>query len=425
MHTSRFKSDLQRLYATIGSMFGLLKNKNKRIYMDHASGTACSKSVFTEMKPFFIENSYNPGGIYKEAVHVRQFIESSRSSVAAILKSRPEEITFVDGATEANNIAIIGTIRAWKKNNPDIIPHVVTTTIEHTAVLETCKALEHEGVLVTYLGVNEQGLINLRELKESLRENTVIVSVGYVNGEIGTIQDIRAMMKTIRHYRKTQSSVYPYMHTDAVQAVNYVNEISLPRLGVDLMTINASKIYGPKKIAVLFIKSNIVIDPIIYGGNQEKGMRSGTENVPYIVGMAKSLQETRVLQTYESRRLSILQKDIETRLRELFPKSILNSNAENKIPNIVNITFPNISHEEIVIRLDARGIMASVKSACKAGEDGDSHVIKTVARGDRDTGSIRFSFGRTTTQKDINHMLNQLKEIVTNMNEVYEKYYIK
>jgi cysteine desulfurase len=403
-------------------MFGLKKTINKRVYMDHASGTACSEKVFTEMKPFFMDNFYNPGGIYAEALKARQIIEESRGTVADILKSRPEEIIFVDGATEANNMAIIGSVRVWQKKNPNKRPHVITTVIEHAAVLEACKYLERESVDVTYLDVDASGIISLKELKASLTENTVLISVGYVNGEIGTIIDVRAIMKTIRNYRKVNSTFYPYVHSDAVQAINYVHEIGVPQLGIDLMTINASKIYGPKKIAVLYIRNKVKINSIVFGGNQESGLRSGTENVPYIVGFAAALRETRTLQKSEYERLSFLQKYAEEKIINIFPGLRINSRAANKIPNIINITFPNISHEEVIIRLDAKGIMASVKSACKAGEDGDSHVIRSITEDDLETGSIRFSFGRLTTKEDIDFMIKQLKKIIEEMNHVYKKY---
>ena len=402
----------------------MLSNKQKRIYCDHASGTPVDREVLNIMKPYFIEHFHNPGSIYKEGVEVSTIINQSRIQVAHILKARPEEIIFVDGATEANNIAIFGLVKKWRTEHPGKVPHIITTQIEHASVLETCYALEEEGAVVTYLSVNKDGYINQKELKDVLTENTVVVSIGYVNGEIGTIQDIKEIMKIIRHYRKYNKSQYPYMHTDAVQAVNYIDEIGTPQLGIDLMTLNASKIYGPKKIAILFIKTGVNINPILFGGNQEKGLRSGTENVPYIVGMAGSLILARKLQASESLRLRKLQKYTQECLRKLFPKLIINAEAADIIPNIVNISFPKLSHEEIVIRLDAKGIMSSVKSACKAGEDGDSHVIKAIRKGDN-TGSIRFSFGRLTTKKDIDYLLRVLKDIVEAMNKTQKDYYLQ
>lgn len=395
----------------------------KRIYLDYASGTACDQDVFNAMVPYFTDQAFNPGGMYRESVQVQNIIMESRIVVAGIIKSQASEIYFVDGATEANNIAIIGVVNEWKKNNPDKIPHIITTEIEHAAVLETCKYLESNGVEVSYLSVDTVGEISIKELKESLQENTVLISIGYVNGEIGTIQDIRAVMKTIRHYRKHNNSYYPYVHTDAVQATNYVENLGVPQLGVDLMTINGSKIYGPKKIAALYIKKNTPIQPIIFGGNQEQGIRSGTENVPYIVGFTEALQKTRIMQSDESSRLKKLQHFLESEIKNYDENIILNSSSENKNPNIINITVPDLSHEEIVIRLDAAGFMCSVKSACKAGEDGDSHVIRAIAKGnrpDRSTGSLRISLGREITKGHLEKFMKSFIKIVDGMKETYK-----
>lgn len=405
-------------------MSDMNSHTQSRIYLDHASATACSDTVVESMLPFFSNQYVNPGGLYREAVDVGQHINKSRLIISEGIGARPNEIYFTDGATESNNLAIIGTIRSWQKQNPTKTAHVITTVVEHAAVLEAVRFLEKDGVLVTYLDVNEHGQISLKELKKEIQENTVVVSIGYVNGEIGTISDIRSIMKTIRHARKTNNkSRYPYMHTDAVQAVNYVDNINVLKLGVDLLTFNASKIYGPKKIATLFVKTGVSIDSILYGGGQERGLRSGTENVPYIVGFAKAFAETRSLQDSEIARLVDLQKYLEHSITEYDSEIILNSAAESKIPNIVNISIPNLSHEEIVIRLDAVGFMCSVKSACKAGEEGDSHVIKAL-RADT-TGSLRISLGRDTTHSDCVEFMKSFITIVDTMKDTYEKYYKK
>jgi cysteine desulfurase len=402
----------------------------KRIYLDHASGTPCSKKVIHAMNPYFTDIAFNPGGMYKESVIIKKALSAARNTIADILKAQSKEIYFVDGATEANNIAIVGTIDVWKKNNPNKKPHMITTVIEHAAVLETARHLDQEDVLITYLDVDSCGNISLKQLKESLTPNTVIVSIGYVNGEIGTIQDIRSIMKTVRHYRKNKkqekianeiSDSYPYVHTDAVQAVNYVETLGVPQLGVDLMTINGSKIYGPKKIAALYVKNSVKINSLIHGGNQENGLRSGTENVPYIIGFAQALFETRDRYTLEVSRLTLLQEFLHHEIINYDNKIIINSSAENKIPNIVNISVPDISHEEIVIRLDAAGFMCSVKSACKIGEDGDSHVITSLR--DNITGSLRISLGRETCKKDLKRFMKSFIKIIDNMKDVHKKYY--
>jgi cysteine desulfurase len=397
----------------------MFKRGKKQIYLDNASSTPCSHSVVKKMLPYFSDIFYNPSGIYTQALQVQKTISENRSVVAKILKVQPEEIYFVDGATEGNNMILIGIIREWKKNNPLKQPHIITSCIDHAAVIETCKYLEKEKVSVTYLGVDAQGYISLKELKESITRNTVLISVGYVNGEIGTIQDIKGIIKIIRHFRKHHNSLFPYVHTDAVQAINYVDEIGIPQLGLDAMTFNASKIYGPKKIAVLFVRKNMRLEPLLFGGNQERGLRSGTENVPYIIGLTQAFVETRYIQKTESKRLAILQKKLQEAIAHYDNQIIFNSCAELKISNIINITIPNLSHEEIVIRLDFAGFMCSVKSACKTGEDGDSHVIKALRN--TNTGSLRISLGRDTTKKDLDGFMQSFIEIVEGMKLTYEK----
>ena len=396
--------------------------RKKSIYLDYASGTPLDREVFLSMKPYFKKKFHNPGALYKEGIVAQKAIEISREHVSDALGSHKQEIFFVDGGTEANNLALIGTIRAWQKQFPEKVAHIITSEIEHVSVIQTCKFLEKEGVLVDYLKVNEQGSIFIQDLKQSITENTVIISIAYVNGEIGVIQDLRGIMKTIRYIRKKNKNVYPYMHTDAVQAVNYISTIGVCQLGIDLMTISGSKIYGPKKIAVLFIKKGTLICSVTYGGNQEYGIRSGTENVPYIVGMASSLVKSRNLQKTENARLGILREYMFRQLHHCFDDLIINAEVGECVPNIVNISFKNLSHEEIVLRLDAKGVMCSVKSACKSGEDGDSHVIRAIRADGENTGSVRFSFGRLTQRRDIDYVITTLKNIFETMDEVRKKY---
>ncbi len=398
------------------------KHQKKEIFLDYASGTPIDSEVFSAMKPYFTDVFYNPSAIYSGGVVVRERLYEARKKVADVLKARPQEIIFTDGGTEANNLAIFGVVSAWQEQNPTTTPHVITSLIEHSSVLEACKSLEHNGCEVSYISVDEQGRVNLQELKESIKENTVLVSVGYVNGEIGVIQDVKAIAKTVRHYRKHHDSIYPYFHTDAVQAVNYL-PVTVPQLGIDLMTINGSKIYGPKKIAILYVKTGTDIKPMIVGGDQEMNMRAGTENIPYIVGMEAALEKTSALLESENERLTAIQSQTIKLIKEQIPNAIINGEESDRIPNIINISIPKLSSEEIVLRLDAKGIKASVKSACKSGEDGDSHVIQAIATGNRPTSSIRLSMGRNTSQKEMNKVIQSLAEIVQNMTETYEKYY--
>jgi cysteine desulfurase len=281
--------------------------------------------------------------------------------------------------------------------------------------------LEEKGFAdISYLPVDENGILNIKELKKAIQENTILVSVAYVNGEIGVVQNIREIAKSIRHYRKHNKSIFPYFHTDAVQAVNYF-DLNVQKLGVDFMTINASKIYGPKKIGALYKKANIEIDAIITGGSQEFGLRAGTENVPYIVGFAEAVKVTQKIKEKESERLAKLSLFMEKLLKEKMSLDfVINGDGSERAPHIINISIPELSSEEIVLRLDAVGIKVSVKSACKSGEYGDSHVIRAL-RSDN-TQSIRFSFGRATTKKDIEYVVEQLVKITDSMQKTFEEY---
>lgn len=391
-----------------------------RIYLDYAATTPLDPEVFESMKPYFTGEFYNPSGVYEGAVRVKDKLEEAREKIARAVSARSQEIVFYDGGTEANNQALVGAINAWKTKNPTKKPHIITSTIEHSSVLEFCKHLEvTKQCDVDYISVNKSGVANLKELKKFINENTVIISIGYANGEVGVIQDIKEVAKIARHYRKHHQTSYPYVHTDAAQATQFCN-INVLQLGVDMMTITGSKIYGPKKIAALFIKTGVELQPLLYGGEQEQTLRPGTENIPYIIGLAQALTKARNLSEEESARIAYLRDFFIKKLRN-DSSIIINSNHEGVeyLPNIVNITVPDLSSEEIVIRFDAKGIDCSMKSACKSDADGDSHVIVAMRAEDAPnkdyTGSIRFSFGRGTTQQQLETTIHELTSIISSM----------
>ena len=264
-----------------------MSTNDSYIFLDYASTTPLEPSVREIMLPYFVENFYNPNALYSKSLEVRKVIENCREKIAVQLFARPSEIYFIDGGTEANNLAIIGTLKKWQADFPQKKANIITTPIEHASVLEAC---ENSGAEVRYLEVNEQGIIDTKKIRELLDENTCMVSIGMGNNEIGVLQDITAIAKEIRHFRKhSGAKIYPLFHTDAVQTVHYIT-LDTRSLGVDMITIAASKFYGPKKIACLYIKSGIQILPILKGGDQERGLRAGTENVPAIIGMAHALE---------------------------------------------------------------------------------------------------------------------------------------
>lgn len=384
-----------------------------KIYMDHAATTPVDREVFLAMRPYFSKNFYNAGSIYRGGVEAKSAIENSRAKIASILGVRPQEVIFTEGATEANNLIILGLVKAWFRDGSEKKPHIITTEIEHPSVLEVCKHLEETGVAeISYLQVDEKGLVSVSDLKKLIKPETILISVIYANNEIGAIQPIREIAKTIRFWRKTNNIEYPYFHTDAVQAVNYL-DIKVEKLGVNMMTINASKIYGPKMIGALYKKENISISPILYGGSQEFGLRPGTENVTGCVGFAKAIEITTNLKEREVKRLEELQKYFFQELKNAIPDLYINGGLENRIPNNINISIPRISGEELILRLDVLGIQASTQSACKSDNSQQSHVIKALYKNKSNNDAvIRFTMGRGTRKKDVDETVESLRIIL-------------
>ncbi len=370
--------------------------KIRKIYLDSASSA--------------LEDSANPSAIHELGVTEKSKLENARKSVARILDGRPSEIIFTSGATESNNLAILGISRG----------HIVTTNIEHASVLETCK---HKGD-VTFVEVEANGIVDPKKIKKALRPNTILVSVMYANNEIGTIQPIREIAKEIRHYNKTNQKTKQkiFFHTDATQAVNYL-PIQVPQLGVDMLSFNAAKIYGPKGVGALYVKKGTPVSKIMFGGDQEAGLRPGTENVAGVVALAEALQETEKIKNKEVVRLTKLRDYFINELRENSSSAslIVNGDLENRLPNNVNITVPKIPSDLLVIELSARGVMSSSKSACKAGDGKASYVIEAINPNLSETdGSLRFSLGRQTTKKDIDYTVKALSEILKKLKKWYD-----
>lgn len=398
----------------------------KNIYLDYAGATPINKKVAQKMA--FCEKRFfaNPSAIYEDGVKVREIIEKSREKIAKEINAHSDEIIFTGSGTESDALAIIGIIKNEK--NEYIIPHIVTTKIEHPAILENCKMLEERGEAeVTYLSVDENGIVNLEELRDSLKENTILVSVMYANNEIGTIEPIEEIAKIIRHFRKIKKSgeekegIFPLFHTDASQAMNYLYTENIEKLGVDLMTFNSSKIYGPKGIGVLYKKRGVNLVPLYKGGGQEFGFRSGTENVALIAGVSEALCITNQIKKRESERLTKIRDYGITKLLSLGDNSshkvILNGSKQNRLPNNINISISKISSELLVVELGARGIFVSEKSACKSDDENSSYVIKAIRkicpRGeDKMEGSLRISLGRDTKMGDMDTLYRELKYIL-------------
>ena len=390
--------------------------KNKRIYLDNASATPIDPQVIKKMYGVLSGTFGNPSGLHQEGVEAVNSIEKSRERVASLIGALPDEIIFTSGGTEGDNLAIRGAVASALSTNKFSAknkPHIITTAIEHAAVLETCRALEAAGIVdVTYVGVNANGIVDPKEIKKALTDRTMLVSVMYANNEIGTIQPIKEIAKEIRHFKKNKNSNFPLFHTDAVQATNHL-DIFTPRLGVDLMTLNGSKIYGPKGIGALYVKRGTAIMPMMTGGDQERGLRAGTESAPLIAGFAEALLIARDEQQKESRRLAKLRDAFVKDLTTKIPNTVLNGDATIRLPNNVNVTIGGVESELLVIYLDAAGIAGSAKSACKATDPSPSHVLAAIGHdANAKEGSIRFSLGRQTTSADLKKVIVELKKIL-------------
>lgn len=392
--------------------------KQKRIYLDYAA-SAPELSEVTRMTrkvggSFFA----NPSSLHKDGVASAKALADARKKIADTLTMHADEIIFLGSGTESDNLAILGVVRATLNANKT--PHVITTVIEHPAVLEACRALEIEGVSVTYLPVSSDGLVDPKNVRDALREETVLVSIAYANNEIGTIQPIKEIAKMLRHFRKSKSSSvyslptthYPLLHTDACQAAAYL-DCCPDRLGVDLLTLNGTKLGGPRGTGILFVRRNTPLSPVVFGGGQEAGFRSGTENVVGAVGLAIAFESAQKIREKESARLMTLRDFFIDSLIKQFPNARINGDLKNRLPNNVHVSFPNISSELLVIELDALGISASAGSACSSTKDAGSHVLKALYGSDDEKkyGSVRFSLGRATNKKDILTTLRALEAI--------------
>lgn len=374
------------------------------IYLDYAAATPIDEQVLAAMQPYFTDNSYNPSASYNAAIEVRQALETARTKVAHWLGARPAEIVFTAGGTEANNLATHGIMRRFPKGN------VVVSTIEHESVLAPASRYDCRQVAVM-----ADGRIDLKSLQEKVDDQTVLVSVMYANNEIGTVQPIREvarLLEEIRKQRRAAKNNMPlYFHTDACQAANYL-DLHVARLGVDLMTLNGGKIYGPKQSGGLYVKAGIELEPLVDGGGQERGLRSGTENVAGAVGFATALELAQTARHDETTRLQALQKQFFKQLEAAIPKIIINGSLKYRLPNNVHVTIPGQDNERLLIQLDEAGIMAAAGSACSASDQESSHVLHALGLDDAAArASLRFTMGHNTTA-DFEHTIKTLQALL-------------
>lgn len=377
----------------------------KTIYLDHAAAAPLDPSVLSAMLPYFTDRFYNPSAVYSAAQTVAKDLRDARARVAACIGARPIEITFTAGGTEANNLAISGVLRAYPGS------HAIASAIEHDSVLETVKQYDH-----TLASVTEQGIVDIQALAGVIRDDTVLISIMYANNEIGTVQplhDVAALADRVSSARRAQGNTLPlYLHSDAAQAGNYL-DIHASRLGVDLMTLNGGKIYGPKQSGVLYVKRGVRLQPLVYGGGQEHNLRSGTENVAGAIGFAAALARAQAMKNDEIHRLQDLQGRFIARITEKIPRAAVNGSLKKRLPNNVHVTIPGTDNERLLFALDERGIQAAAGSACSAGSEESSHVLRALGLGDAAArASLRFSMGRSTGKTDIDRTVDTLAALL-------------
>lgn len=403
--------------------------QKKKIYLDNASTTPTDIRVVKAMQKYWNMDFANPSSIHSMGVAAKVAVQNARNIIAKSLNAHDREIVFTSGGTEANNLALFGVLnhleaglpKTWKSGFQVKKLHFITTEIEHSSILECFKEFERQGLSVSYLKVDENGLVNPKDLRKMIKPETALVSIGYANSEIGTIQPIKEIIKEIRHARKEfgrERIAMPYLHLDASAAMQYEN-MNVEELGVDLMTIDAQKIYGPKGMACLYVRDGVDIDPIIFGGGQENGKRSGTENVPAIVGFAKAVEINEKIKGKESARVKKLRDEFFDSVKKFVPNALVNSDLKNRLPNNINISIPGQDGEMMVLRLDEAGIICSASSACASGS-GESGVVREIAEKSgasikeiyaRAKSTLRFSLGRDTKKEDIIYLLKKLAVI--------------
>ncbi|MSR71507.1 MAG: cysteine desulfurase [Candidatus Taylorbacteria bacterium] len=380
----------------------------KRIYLDNASLTPIRKEVMKEMIKYSSCEYGNPSSIYTEGVNSKKATIDARKRVASVIGAHSDEIIFTGSGTEANNLAIFGVIDGLVRSGKKCSElHAVTSMIEHASVLETFQELEKRGVDVTYVPVDKDGILDMEIFKKSLRKETVLVSIMYVNNEIGVIEPILEIAKTIRH-KKQEFNSNIILHTDASQAGLYL-DLNVEKLGIDLLTLDGHKIYGPRGVGMLYVKRGVSLLPIIYGGGQENGFRSATENVPAILGFAMAIDLAKHEREKEVGRLILLKNYCIHKLISECGAEI-NGDKEYRIVNNVHVSIPNVDCEFLVLQLDVKGIAVSTKSSCLRDSD-ESYVLRAIGKKDPKNG-IRITFGRDTRKKDIDYLIKVLRSFI-------------
>lgn len=376
------------------------------IYLDYAAATPIDERVVAVMQPYFATEFYNPSSPYRQAVEVRRDYEAAKQQIAMTIGAKGDELIMTAGATESINLAF-----------NHVKGHVVTSEIEHPAVIEVAKLRDH-----TLVGANEQGRISLESIEAALRPDTELVSIGLANSELGTIQPLRKIAEVIereRQKRAEQGNMTPLLfHSDASQGFGQI-DVNTARLGVDMLTLNAAKIYGPKQVGLLWLKPSVHLTPTVVGGGQERGLRSGTENVAGTIGFAMAAKLAAKSRTSENERLSSLRGKLEALLVEQFPQAVVTGSKKHRLPGHLHISFPGIDAERIIFMLENQNILVATGSACSANKGTASHVLRALALGEEIiNGSLRLTLGRNTSES---HVRTAAEEITKAVRAEYQR----
>lgn len=374
----------------------------RRLYFDHAASTPVDPRVLRAMKPYFSREFGNPGSLHSFGQKAIAAVDASREALGKLVGAKHfREIIFTGGATEVNNLALRGAVESYKAHHPDVAhPRIIISSVEHESIFETAKALEASGVEVIKLPVNKEGVIDIVALKEAMNERTVLVSIMHVNNETGTIQPLREIKFMIDGFRG--EGAYPLFHTDAAQSFPYLY-CDVVMLGVDMMTLSAHKMNGPKGVGALYVRSGVPLAAQMTGGGQEFGVRSGTEDVPGIVGFARAAQLAADARGKISARITVLRDELWKRIKAAVPAAEINGPAgDAKAPHILNIHFPGHAAQDLLTRFDRAGLAVSSGSACRSRAVESSYVIEALGYSkERAASSIRFSLGKGTTKRDV------------------------
>ena len=383
----------------------------KRVYLDYAATTPLRTEVLAAMLPYFTENAGNASSLHQTGQRAKRALENARQTVATAIGAEPGEIIFTSGGTESDNLALIGTALANRARGN----HVMTSSIEHHAVLNTCQYLETQGFEATYLPVDRYGVVDLEVLRASLRDDTILISVMLANNEVGTIEPVAEIARLV----KGRGIL---VHSDAIQAVGKA-PVRVDDLGVDLLSLTAHKLNGPKGVGALYVRRGTPIQPLFHGGHHEHSIRPGTQNVAGIVGLAEALRlATQELDT-EARRLEALRARLEAGILERIPGTVVNGHPSQHLPNVLNASFAGVEGESLLLALDVKGISVSTGSACAAGATEPSPVLQAMGLPrELALGALRFSLGHDTTEEEIDYALDALVQVVARLRAVSPLY---